>query len=111
MTHHPLNSVHSALRGVLKMVSRVQLEHGANALGLVKSLDFLRVSPYSSHNGIAGFVLFVSQREIQAVRPALHFMGENVFLDIRKPQGTGYACPSGKPVRLIEGIHRKQAGQ
>ena len=70
-----------------KMVSRIQLEHCVDALALVKSLDFLCILLNCFQNRIACLGLPVPQGEIDAVRPALRLVGEDVLFETRKPQG------------------------
>lgn len=86
----PLNPGSGSLGALSKVVDRVQLEHRGDAFALVKSPDFLCVLLNCFQNWVAGFGLLVPKGEVQAVRPALRLVGKDVFLETRKPQGTGH---------------------
>ena len=45
------------------------------------------------------------------VRCASRFVGQAVFFDAGKPQGTGYAGGAAERVALIQGVESKQSGQ
>ena len=62
-----------------KVVSGIQLEHRVDAFALVKGLDLLCIFLNCFQDWIAGLGLFVPQREIDAVWPALRLVGEDVL--------------------------------
>ena len=91
MYKRQLNACHRPLDSLDKVVAGIQLEHRVDAFALVKSLDLFCISLYCFQNRIAGLGLFVPQREIYAVWPALRLVGEDVLFEARKPQGTRHA--------------------
>src|SRR5699024_7849224 len=89
---HPGNTGSGAFHALDKVVARVQLEHCVDPPALVISAYLLGVLLNCAKDRIPGFALLISQREIDAVRPALWLMGEDVLLHTRKPEGAGHTA-------------------
>ena len=100
-----------ALRRVVVVVARVQLEYRVDPLVLIERLDLLRVLPDAPQDRVPGLALLVPQGEVDAVRPALGLMGEEVLPHAGKPEGAGHAAHPGKQIRLVEGVQGEQPGQ
>ena len=93
------------------VVTRVQLKHRVDPPGLIESLDLFRILPNVSQDRGLAFALFVSKRKVHIVRQTLWLVEEDVLLHFGKPERAGYAAYTGKQVRLVDGIQRKQPSQ
>ena len=77
----PLNACHRPLDSLDKVVAGIQLEHRVAAFALEKSPDLLSIYLNCFQDWIACLSLLVPQREIDAVRPALRLVGEDVLFE------------------------------
>ena len=93
------------------MVARIHLKHCVDPLALIEGMNLLRILPDAPQDRVPGLTLLVPQGEVDAVRPALGLMGEEVLLHAGKPEGAGHAAHPGKQIRLVEGVHGEQPGQ
>ena len=93
------------------MISGIQLEHRVDALVLVKGLDLLCIFLNCFQDWIAGLGLLVPQREIDAVWLALRLVGEDVFLETWKPQGTGHTPHPGEHICPVDSVQGEQTSQ
>lgn len=78
---------------------------------MIEGLDLLRILPDAPQDWVPGLALLVPQGEVDAVRPALGLIGEEVLLHAGKPEGAGHAAHPGKQIRLVEGVQGEQPGQ
>ena len=78
------------------VAARIQLEHRVDSFVLIEGPDLLRVLPNAPQDRVPGLPLLVPQGEVDAVRPALGFVGEEVLLHAGKPEGAGHAAHPGK---------------
>ena len=86
----PGNTGGGALRRMVVVVVRVQLEYCVDPLGLIERLDLLRVLPDAPQDGVPSLALLVSKGEVDAVRLALGFVGKDVLLHVRKTESRIY---------------------
>ena len=96
---------------MIVVVPRVQLKHRVDPFVLEEGLDIFRVLADASQDRVPGLALLISQRKVHAVRPMLWFMREDILFHTWKPERAGHAAYTGKQVRLLDGIQRKQPRQ
>lgn len=92
-------------------ISEVQLKKRIDPLGSIEGINLLRVLSNTLQNLVSSFALLVPQGEIYAVWLTLWFVRKDVLLHSRKPERVGDAAYTGKQVRLVDGIQRKQPRQ
>ena len=107
----PTKACSCALYSMIVVIAWIQLEYRINSLALVESINLFCVLPDTSQKRVSSFVLLVTQRKVHVVRQTLWLKGEDVLLYSRKPERIGRAPYTGKQVRLVDGIQRKQPGQ